>query len=433
MLVGLVRLVPPESSIRVSWFDSPLASLELRSTNPMTTASSTTVTVPLLDLKAQYDTIRDEIEPVVREVIESQWFIGGPNLEQLERTIAEYCSSTHSVGCASGSDAVYLSLKAIGVGRDDLVICPTYTFFATAGSISRLGATPVYVDIDPVTYNICASSFAAAFDRPDADRIKAVVPVHLFGQCCDMDAINKIAAEHSVKVIEDAAQAIGSEDVHGRRAGSMGLAAGFSFFPSKNLGGFGDGGIVTTNDADIAAQVVRLRNHGMEPKYYHEEIGTNSRLDALQAAVLLVKLRHLDSWTEGRQANARYYDGMIADAGGATSALPLAEASDLPLRSPEPALAGARHIYNQYVVRVPAEHRDAIRSRMGEANIGTEVYYPLSLHMQACYSHCNQVEGTLPHSELAALETIALPIYADLSEAQREHVAETLISIVRSL
>lgn len=399
----------------------------------MTTASTTNVTVPLLDLKAQYDTIRDEIEPVVRDVIESQWFIGGPKLAELETEIARYCSASHAVGCASGSDAILLPLQAIGVGAGDLVVCPTYSFFATAGSITRLGATPVFVDIDPVTYNICPTSLAAAFDRPDSDRIKAVVPVHLYGQCADMDAVCAIAAEHGVPVIEDSAQAIGSEDVHGRRAGSMGHASAFSFFPSKNLGGFGDGGIITSNDEQLAGQVGRLRNHGMDPKYYHSEIGMNSRLDALQAAVLLVKLRHLDAWSDGRQANAAFYDEAIAAAGGATSAVSLDEASGIPLRSPAPAPTGARHIYNQYIIRVPEQHRDGVRAGLAEANIGSEIYYPVSLHMQECYSDCGQAEGTLPAAERAARETIALPIYPDLTSEQRAHVAETLIAVVRAL
>ena len=376
----------------------------------MTTASSTNLNVPLLDPRAD-DTIRDEIEPVVKEVIESQWFIGGPKLAELEQAIAEYCSSDHAVGCASGSDAILLPLQAMGVGAGDLVVCPTYSFFATAGSITRLGATPVFVDIDPVTYNICPDSLGAAFARSDAARIRAVIPVHLYGQCADMDAVNAIASERGVPVIEDSAQAIGSEDVHGRRAGSMGHASAFSFFPSKNLGGFGDGGIITSNDEELAGQVGRLRNHGMEPKYYHSEIGMNSRLDALQAAVLLVKLRHLDSWSEGRQANAAFYDQAIASAGGETSAVDLGEASGIPLRSPAPAPDGARHIYNQYVVRVPERHRDDVRGRLAEANIGTEIYYPVPLHMQACYSGCGQVEGSLPAAERAARETIALPIY----------------------
>ena len=399
----------------------------------MTTAASTDVTVPLLDLKAQYDTIRDEIEPVVREVIESQWFIGGPKLAELEEAIASYCNSTKAIGCASGSDAVLLPLQAVGIGQGDLVVCPTYTFFATAGSIHRLGARPVFVDVDPVTYNISPESLSAAFERSDASRIKAVVPVHLFGQCCDMDSVNAIAKQHGVHVVEDAAQAIGSEDIHGRRAGSMGLAGSFSFFPSKNLGGFGDGGIISTNDEEFADHIGRLRNHGMFPKYHHPEVGTNSRLDALQAAVLIVKLGHLDAWTDGRRSNAAFYDQAIKDAGGASSAVPLSESSGLPVRFPEPCAPGARHIYNQYVVRVPAEHRDAIREKLGEANVGSEIYYPVPLHKQACFMDMGQSDESMPHSELAAAETIALPIYAELSEAQRAHVIETLLSIVKSI
>ena len=349
----------------------------------MTTATAT-VEVPLLDLKAQYATIRDEVEPVVREVIESQYFIGGPKIDEIEKVVAGYCSAKHAIGCANGSDAIVLALQALGVGAGDAVVCPTFTFFATAGSVHRLGAKPVFVDIDPATYNICPESVRQAFNC-HGDRIKAIVPVHLFGQSVDLDAILAIGAEKGVPVVEDAAQAIGTEDAHGTRVGSRGAIGTFSFFPSKNLGGFGDGGIVTTNDDALAAGLRRLRNHGMEPKYYHHEVGMNSRLDALQAAVLLVKMRHLDAWSAGRQRNAAFYDAAFAAAGAQDSSVAL-EAGGLALRTPKPAPAGARHIYNQYVIRVPAAIRDAVRQDLAARKIGTEIYYPLPLHMQKCFA-----------------------------------------------
>jgi dTDP-4-amino-4,6-dideoxygalactose transaminase len=394
----------------------------------MTTA--TDITVPLLDLKAQYATIREEVEPVIKEVVESQWFIGGPEVAGLETECAAYSGVPHAVGCASGSDAIVIALDALGVGPGDGVIVPTYTFFASAGSVHRVGAKPIFVDIDPVTYNIDPASIRAAFEGPDGKSIKAIMPVHLFGQMADMDAVMSIAAEHGVAVLEDSAQSIGSADAAGRRAGSVGTIGTFSFFPSKNLGGFGDGGLCSTNDPELAASLARLRNHGMEPKYYHHEVGRNSRLDALQAAVLRVKLRHLDAWTAGRRANASYYDNAFAQAGAQTSRVPLAEGG-LPLRTPEPAAEGARHIYNQYVVRVPSDRHDAVRERMGEARIGTEIYYPLSLHEQECFKFLGCERGSLPVSELAASETIALPIYSELSEAQKAHVVETLVSALR--
>ena len=399
----------------------------------MTASSKTTITVPLLDLKAQYETLRDEIEPVVRDVIESQWFIGGPNVSQLEEDISRYCRASHAVGCASGSDAILLALQTLGVGPGHYVACPTYSFFATAGSISRLGAKPLLVDIDPGTYNMDPHSLEAALSSVSAEAVKAIMPVHLFGQCCDMDAITEIASSRNLPIIEDAAQALGAEDVHGRRAGSMAHAGCFSFFPSKNLGGFGDGGIVTFQTEESASQAARLRNHGMNPKYYHAEIGSNSRLDALQAAVLIVKLRHLDAWTQCRRENARFYDEVFQQAGALTSDLSLNESTDIPLRFPLPAPDSARHIYNQYIVRVPASHRDLIRSRLAEVNIGTEVYYPLSLHQQDCYRDLDTQGRSFDVSELAATETISIPVYPDLSIAQKTHVAESLIAIVRAL
>ncbi|OUU96397.1 MAG: hypothetical protein CBC35_01080 [Planctomycetes bacterium TMED75] len=399
----------------------------------MPTSARTMIEVPLLDLKAQYAGLRDELEPVVKEVIESQWFIGGPNVTQLEEDIAEYCTTSRAVGCASGSDAIQLALQAADVNPGDIVVCPTYTFFSTAGSISRIGAIPLLVDVDPATYNMDPKSLDVALSKAPQGRVKAIMPVHLFGQCCDMDSIMGLAADQGISVIEDAAQALGSEDVHGRRAGSMSVAGCFSFFPSKNLGGFGDGGVMTFQDPEMASRAARLRNHGMEPKYYHHEVGCNSRLDALQAAVLRVKMRHLDSWTEGRRENARFYDDCICEAGGLSSDVSLGETSKLPIRYPLPASGASRHIYNQYIIRVPAGHRDMIRARLSEARIGTEVYYPLALHQQECYRDLDLFELNLSAAERASRETIAIPIYPDLTQAQKEHVMDTLLSIVSSL
>jgi dTDP-4-amino-4,6-dideoxygalactose transaminase len=259
-----------------------------------------------------------------------------------------------------------------------------------------------------------------------------LMPVHLFGQAADLDAVMDIAGEHDLRVIEDAAQAIGTEDVHGRRVGSVGDIGTFSFFPSKNLGGFGDGGLCATNDQSLYEAMMRFRNHGMKPKYFHHDIGLNARLDALQAAVLLVKIEHLDAWTERRQANARFYDQAFADAGASTSAVSLDEGG-LALRTPQPAPQGARHIYNQYVIRVPGEHRDAIRGQLKEANIGNEVYYPRCLHQQDCYRGLGYAAGDFPHSERASRETIAIPIYPELSEGQKQYVVDTVLAAVRSI
>jgi dTDP-4-amino-4,6-dideoxygalactose transaminase len=383
--------------------------------------------VPLLDLKAQYATIRDEIRPAIDEVIESQWFIMGPVVKGLEEDVANYCSVPHAIGNASGSDALLLALMALGIEAGDEVICPSYTFFATGGSIHRLGAKPVFVDIDPVTYNMDPAAVRTAAER--CSRLKAIMPVDLFGQVADMKAMNAIADELGVPVIEDAAQAIGAEDVEGKRAGSTCTIGCFSFFPSKNLGAFGDGGICTTNDADLAESLGILRLHGGKPKYYHRVVGVNSRLDALHAAVLRVKLRHLDDWTAGRQGNAKLYDSLFAEAGAATSAVSL-DVGGFPIRTPQPAPATARHIYNQYVIRVPAGLRDAVREDLTAKGVGTEIYYPVPLHLQECFADLGYQRGDLPHSERAADETIALPIYPELTEEQIRHVASTIISYV---
>ena len=393
------------------------------------------ITVPLLDLKAQYAPLREEIRAVIDDVCDAQWFVMGPNVSGLEEEIAAYTGAKHAVGCASGSDAILLALMGLGIGgfnqsEPARVICPSYTFFATAGSIARLGAVPVYVDIDPVTYNMDPEKVRETAKK--TKNLAAIMPVHLFGQCVDMTVYKEIANEFGVPLIEDAAQAIGSKDETGKMAGTRGDVGCFSFFPSKNLGGFGDAGIITTNDDDLAHKLVLLRNHGMEPKYYHPMLGLNSRLDALQAAVLRVKLRSLESWHDGRRTNAEFYDKAFADAGATTTATPLSAHSGLPLRTPKgPSASGARHIYNQYVIRVPAEHRDALRVHMTACKVSTEIYYPVPLHMQECFAHLGQPEGTLPESESAARETIALPIYSELTTEQKQHVVDSAVGYLR--
>ena len=394
--------------------------------------SSTAITVPLLDLKAQFAAIRDEIEPAIQEVLESQVFIGGPRVAALEEGCAEYLGIPNAVGCSNGSDAIILALDALGIGPGDEVIVPTFTFFSTAGSVSRVGATPVFADIDPATYQIDPASIRAAIAARPPGAVKAIIPVHLFGQACDLDAVMEIAGEHGLRVIEDAAQAIGTEDVHGRRVGSVGDIGTYSFFPSKNLGGYGDGGLCATNDADLAERMLRFRNHGMKPKYFHHHVGLNSRLDAIQAAVLLVKLGHLDAWSAARAANAARYDEIFAAAGAASSEISLDEGG-LPLRTPRPVAPGGRHIYNQYVIRVPAMHRDAVRARLTEASIGTEIYYPKCLHRQDCYLDLGYGEGVFPHAERAAGEVIAIPIYPELTEDQQGHVASVVLDAVRGI
>ncbi len=364
--------------------------------------------VPLLDLKAQYAPIRDEIEPVIREVIESQYFINGPQVAACERDVAAYCGAAHAVGVSSGTDALLIALMNEGIGPGDEVVTTPYTFFATAGSIARVGARPVFVDIDPVTYNIDPARVEAAV----TPRTKAIMPVHLYGQLADMDPICAIAARHSLVVIEDAAQAIGSAH-GGRRAGSIGAYGCFSFFPSKNLGCFGDGGMVTTQDPVRAEKLAVMRMHGMKPKYIHRFIGGNFRFDTLQAAVVQVKLRHLDAWTEGRRRNAARYDRLFREAGLVDHGL---------VRTP--AVTTDRHIFNQYVVRVP--RRDALIEHLKKAQVGCEVYYPVPLHLQECFAHLGHNAGDFPESERAAAETLALPVYPELTDAQAAHVVQSI-------
>jgi dTDP-4-amino-4,6-dideoxygalactose transaminase len=374
-------------------------------------ARAATVPVPLLDLKAQYAAIRDELREAVDRVAESQHFILGPEVEALEREVAEYSQCAHGVGVSSGTDALLVCLMAIDLRPGDEVITTPYTFFATAGAVARLGGVPVFVDIDPVTYNIDP----AQIERAVTPRTRAVIPVHLYGQTADMDPVMEVAERHKLVVIEDAAQAIGSE-YKGRRAGSIGHFGCFSFFPSKNLGGFGDGGMVTANDADLADRIKLLRNHGYRPKYYNKEVGGNFRLDAIQAAVLRVKLKYLDEWTEARRRNAARYRALFEEAG-------LSVGRDAPASAPPDSVRGVvlpeeaprvRHIYNQFVVR--SGRRDELIGHLKERRIGTEVYYPVPMHVQECFASLGHKAGDFAESERAAAETLALPIYPELTE-----------------
>jgi dTDP-4-amino-4,6-dideoxygalactose transaminase len=370
--------------------------------------------VPLLDLKEQYKTIKKEVLKTAEELFESQYFILGPRVTDLEEKIADYCSSKHAVGVSSGTDALLISLMAIDTGLKDMVITTPYTFFATAGSIARTGAKPVFVDIDPKTFNIsseCLESVVDSMPRTELKKLKAVIPVHLYGQCADMAPILEICKKYNLVVIEDAAQAIGAE-YQGQRAGSMGDFGCFSFFPSKNLGAFGDGGIVTTNSDEFYDILCILRTHGSRPKYYHKLIGGNFRLDAFQAAVVSIKLKYLDQWTKARQENAQKYRALFSHAG-------LEDVVELPYEKED------RHIYNQFVIRV-GERRDDLRGFLSDAGIGTEVYYPVPLHLQACFSDLNYKKGDFPQAEHAALHTLALPIYPELSDDQIEYVVEKI-------
>ncbi len=385
--------------------------------------------VPLLDLRAQYAEIADEIDEALRRVVRSQRFVMGEEVEALEEEIAAYTEARHAVGCASGSDAVLLALWALDIGPGDAVLCPTYTFFATAGSISRLGARPVFVDLDPATYNLCLDSARrAAEGRSD---LKAVIPVDLYGQAADLAGTRALADELGIAVVEDAAQAIGGRDREGRPVGSACEQVTFSFFPSKNLGAFGEGGMITTASDELAERLRLLRLHGAEPKYHHTLVGMNSRLDALQAAVLRVKLRHLEGWHERRRQNAEHYDALFLGAGARDSRISLDEPAELPLRVPFREPEPVRHIVNQYVVRVPAERRDALREHLAAAEIGSEIYYPIPLHLQACFTELGGRPGDHPHAERAAAETVALPVYPELTKAGRETVATHVIDFLR--
>jgi dTDP-4-amino-4,6-dideoxygalactose transaminase len=375
--------------------------------------SATRAPVPLLDLGAQYRPLRDEILAAIIRVCDSQRFIMGPEVEALERELAAFLDVPHTIAVSSGTDALLAALMALGIGPGDEVVTSTYSFFATAGCVARVGATPVLVDIDPATFNLDPAAVRAAL----TPRTRAIVPVHLFGLCADMDPIMDAARQRAIPVIEDAAQAIGAT-YKTRQAGSFGAIGCFSFFPSKNLGAFGDGGLVTTNDAALARELRLVRNHGAEPKYFHKRIGANFRLDALQAAVLRVKLPHLPAWTSMRQANAARYDALMASAG-------LADRVTLPM-----APADRVHIFNQYIVRVP--DRDRVRAFLSDRGIGTEIYYPVPFHLQECFAGLGYHQGDFPHAEAAANSTLALPIYGELSADQQAAVVGALADALRT-
>lgn len=385
--------------------------------------------VPLLDLKPQYRALKREIDAAIEAVSESQHFILGPAVKKLEADVAAYCGTQFGIGVSSGTDALLIALMVLDIGAGDEVITSPYTFFATGGTIARAGARPVYCDIDAATFNLSAAAverFIARecelrggklFNKRTQGIVKALMPVHLYGQVADMDPLMAIARQYGLRVIEDAAQAIGSADAQGRRACSFGDIGCLSFFPTKNLGAFGDAGMCVTNDAALAERLRIFRVHGGEPKYYHQFIGGNFRIDEIQAAVLNVKLPHLDAWSAGRQRNVAYYDAAFAKA-------TLGDAVVTPRAVP-----GSRHIYNQYVIRV--RRRDDLRAHLATAGVGTEIYYPVPLHLQQCFAYLGHKAGDYPESERAAAETLALPIYPELETAQLQYVVDSIAAFYR--
>lgn len=384
--------------------------------------------VPLLDLKTQYASIREEIDRALREVLESQQFIMGQQVQAFEAAMAAYLGVRHAIGVSSGTDALLIVLWALEVGPGDYVIVPTYSFFATAGVVARLGAKPILADIDPVTYNIDPKGLeeiAGRLSEAARRRVRAVVPVHLFGQCADMTAVSRVADDLGAAVVEDAAQAVGAQYADGRVAGTLGAAGCLSFFPTKNLGAYGDAGLVMTNDDALAQRLRLLRTHGAEPKYHHKVVGGNFRLDALQAAVLLAKLPHLESWTAARRARARTYDRLFTESG-------LVAAGHV--RLPEAVYASPRlvrdHIYHQYVIR--AERRDELRRFLAAQGVGTEVYYPVPFHLQECFRDLGHRPGDFPEAERAAQETLALPVYPELAPDQQAYVVEQTRAFYRA-
>ncbi len=376
---------------------------------PQFKSADNTQPVPFIDLIAQYQTIRDEVRAAVDRCLEMQHFILGDEVTMLEKEIAEYCDSRFAIGCASGTDALILALMAVGVSPGDEVITSPFTFFASAGAIHRVGATPVLVDIEPDSFNLCPEQV----ERAITSRTSAIMPVHIFGQCAEMDALQRLSANHGIPIVEDAAQAIGAE-YHGRRAGVLGSIGCFSFFPTKNLGGAGDGGIMTTDDPEIAERLKRLRVHGDKGGYNHVEVGFNSRLDALQAAVLRVKLRYLDQWTEGRTRNAARYEQLVSANG-------LTDAVTLPTVLPD-----RRHVFNQFTTRITGGRRDEVMKAMKDQQIGCAVYYPIPLHLQECFAHLGYQRGDLPEAERASDEVLSLPIYTELPAVHQERIVEGL-------
>jgi dTDP-4-amino-4,6-dideoxygalactose transaminase len=394
-------------------------------TRPQTKA---TMQVPLLDLKPQYRPLAAEIQAAIGKVCANQHFILGPGVKELEASVAAYSQCRHGIGVSSGTDALLLALMALGIGPGDAVITSPFTFFATAGTIARSGARPLFCDIDPVTFNLSPAALETFLEkhcerregnllhRGSGAKVRALIPVHLYGQVADMLPLMESARRYGLMVIEDAAQAIGAEDAEHTRAGSFGDIGCLSFFPTKNLGAFGDAGMCVTDDAALAERMEVLRTHGGKPKYYHALIGGNFRLDELQAVVLSVKLKRLDDWTAGRQRNAAFYDAAFR------------RAQLDAVRTPHASL-GVRHIYNQYVIR--ARERDALRAYLTAAGVGTEIYYPVPLHLQQCFAYLGGKPGDCPQSERAAAETLALPIYPELTQAQLQYVVDTIAAFYR--
>jgi dTDP-4-amino-4,6-dideoxygalactose transaminase len=388
------------------------------------------IAVPLLDLKPQYQALKAELDEAMLKVAASQMFILGPAVRELEDKLAAYSGAKHGIGISSGTDALLIALMALDIGVGDEVVTSAYTFFATGGTIARVGARPIFLDIEPASYNIdvnlvrqfleksCERRAGGLYNRETGGRVRALMPVHLYGQSADMDPLMALARKHNLPLIEDAAQSIGAEYPPGRRSGGIGDIGCLSFFPTKNLGAFGDAGMCVTNDDALAAKLRMLRVHGMEPKYYHALIGGNFRIDELQAAVLLVKFRHLEDWHAGRRRNAAYYDAAIRKAG-------IADRVSTPV-----ALLGHRHIYNQYVIRAP--NRDRLRAHLAECGVGTEIYYPVPLHMQQCFAYLGYRPEDCPQSARAAQETLALPIYPELTEVQLQYVVDSIAQFIKA-
>lgn len=383
---------------------------------PRSAVSAPVDAVPLLDLQRQYKEIREEVLAAIERVCVSQQFVLGPEVEALEREIAAYTGAAAAVGCASGTDALWLALAAAGVGPGDFVITTAFSFFASASAIARAGAKPVLLDVDTETLNLDAACVRAKLQRGGSYRVRAILPVHLYGQCADMNALQSISEEFKIPIIEDAAQAIGAK-WNGKPVGSLGIAAAFSFYPTKNLSAYGDAGLVTTRDPKLAEHMRRLRNHGSPRRYYHDEFGWNARMDGIQAAVLRVKLKHIDRWNQKRREHAFAYDRLFEEVGLVSSK------HDAPIR-PLSRAAQAHHVFHQYVVR--AERRDDLRKFLADRKIGTEVYYPVPLHLQECFVYLGYREGDLPESERAAQEVLALPMFPELTEAEQKWVVESI-------
>ena len=368
---------------------------------------------PLLDVGRGNQPLKAEIMESISQIIDSGWFIGGPHVKELEKQVAEVTQTEHAIGCASGSDALLLALMAVGIEPGDEVICPSFTFFATASAITRLGGVPIFIDIEPTSYNLDVRQLESLI----TEKTKAIIPVHLFGQCADMDPILEIAQAHDIKIIEDCAQSIGATESD-RPAGSMGTVGCFSFYPTKNLGGFGDGGMLTTNDPEVADRLRLLANHGMRPRYYHQVVGINSRLDAIQAAVLCAKMKHVGEYSVKRKQNAIRYRKLMLESG-------LSSSIGIPSTLPR-----CGHVWNQFTIRVPNGRRDEVRQQLADMNVGSEIYYPVPLHEQECFAYLSDRTGALPETERAAAEVLALPIFPELTAAEQTYAVECLSKIL---